>query len=290
MLGANEKPPKPAVEQAKKTAAELAFAKLVALDEELENEIQENRALLNRLSLPGQKNIVNGLIEEIDAIREEQLRNAEEFVRQYPESAEGHNFLGLIYYDSARPGDALDEWKKAVALRPDFAEAHNNLGTYYSHFGEPLRAVECFERAAKIGPPKPVYYFNLSVLFFTARNEVAKQRKWTLPRVFEECQKMLLKANALEPKYQYLRDYAMNYYAAPFFGVGDQTDKAIQAWEKCRPLAKTKDQQIEIETHLGRLYFKKKDKARAIEHLKKAIELGAELPATHLLKRAQKEL
>ena len=271
--------------------ATLTWQAMVARDTDLQKQIDENTKLMNDLSPMGESEFVSSLIDENRAIEMEQLRNAEAFVKQYPDNAKGHNFLGLIYYSMARPDDALREWKKAVELNPDFAEAHNNLGTYYSHFGEPLQAAACFEKALKIGPPKPVYYFNLSLIYFTSRDEIAKMHGWPLTKVFQQCQNLLLKARDLSPdKYKYQREYAMNFYIAKYFGLPDQKDNAIKAWKKCAELAKTPDQEMEVDTHLGRIYFQKRDRKRAIEHLQRAIELGATMPATHLLKRARKEL
>ena len=59
-----------------------------------------------------------------------------------------HNALGLLYaYSLARPQEAEEHFKKAIALDKDFSEARNNLGTFYVARGRFAEAVPQFERA-----------------------------------------------------------------------------------------------------------------------------------------------
>lgn len=59
-----------------------------------------------------------------------------------------HNALGLLYgYSLARPREAEEHFKKAIALDKDFAEARNNLGTFYMARGRFAEAVPQFEQA-----------------------------------------------------------------------------------------------------------------------------------------------
>ncbi|HYZ88429.1 MAG TPA: social motility TPR repeat lipoprotein Tgl [Myxococcales bacterium] len=59
-----------------------------------------------------------------------------------------HNALGLLYaYSLARPDDAEEEFKKALALDKDFSEARNNLGAFYMARGRFADAIPQFELA-----------------------------------------------------------------------------------------------------------------------------------------------
>jgi type IV pilus assembly protein PilF len=59
-----------------------------------------------------------------------------------------HNALGLLYaYSLARPQDAEEYFRKAIALDKDFAEARNNLGSFYVARGRFAEAIPQFERA-----------------------------------------------------------------------------------------------------------------------------------------------
>jgi len=59
-----------------------------------------------------------------------------------------HNALGLLNaYSLARPQQAEEHFRKAIALDKDFSEARNNLGTFYVARGRFAEAVPQFERA-----------------------------------------------------------------------------------------------------------------------------------------------
>jgi type IV pilus assembly protein PilF len=59
-----------------------------------------------------------------------------------------HNAVGLLYaYSLARPEEAEEEFKRAIALDKDFSEARNNLGGFYMARGRFAEAVPQFERA-----------------------------------------------------------------------------------------------------------------------------------------------
>jgi Tfp pilus assembly protein PilF len=59
-----------------------------------------------------------------------------------------HNALGLLYaYSLARPQEAEQHFRKAIALDKDFSEARNNLGSFYMARGRFAEAVPQFELA-----------------------------------------------------------------------------------------------------------------------------------------------
>jgi type IV pilus assembly protein PilF len=59
-----------------------------------------------------------------------------------------HNALGLLYaYSLARPQEAEEEFKRAIALDKSFSEARNNLGAFYMARGRFAEAIPQFELA-----------------------------------------------------------------------------------------------------------------------------------------------
>jgi type IV pilus assembly protein PilF len=59
-----------------------------------------------------------------------------------------HNALGLLYaYSLARPQEAEEHLKTAIALDKDFSEARNNLGAFYVSRGRFAEAIPQFELA-----------------------------------------------------------------------------------------------------------------------------------------------
>ena len=54
--------------------------------------------------------------------------------------------------DTARLDEAIDAFRRAIALRPDYAEAHNNLGNVFKDQGRLDEALACFRRALEARP------------------------------------------------------------------------------------------------------------------------------------------
>ncbi len=84
----------------------------------------------------------------LDAVRAE----AEKRVRDNPDAAERHGYLGLIYAYMQRKEDAIRESRRAVELDPESQNAFHgakhaaNLALVYSLVGEPDQAITLIER------------------------------------------------------------------------------------------------------------------------------------------------
>ncbi len=79
-------------------------------------------------------------------------------VATFPDYAEAHNALGLVYHAMGRRVEALRHYDRAVELLPGFSEAHNNRGVLLLDLGRYDDAVIAFERAlADILYPTPFF-------------------------------------------------------------------------------------------------------------------------------------
>jgi Tfp pilus assembly protein PilF len=130
----------------------------------------------------------------------------EELLKQYPEEADLHLFLGISllrlrepqgaeaavkraiainpnhveartllgWIDSEVRGDfdaAIKEYAKVVELRPDLPEAYNNLGVAQKRKGDLAQAAESFNRALKLKPDYSAAVSNRGWVF-------AEQNRW----------------------------------------------------------------------------------------------------------------
>src|SRR6266513_4390938 len=77
-----------------------------------------------------------------------------------------HYNLGIILRDRGETDQAIDHYKRAVALRPDYAEAHYNLGRLLVEHGQLAAAIVHYERAAAINPADAEAQNNLGVTLF----------------------------------------------------------------------------------------------------------------------------
>jgi Tfp pilus assembly protein PilF len=130
----------------------------------------------------------------------------EELVKQYPEAADLHLFLGITllrlrepqgaeaavrkaitinpnhaeartllgWIDSEIRGDleaAIKEYAKVVELRPDLPEAYNNLGVAQKRKGDLAKAADSFNQALKLKPDYTAAVSNRGWVF-------AEQNQW----------------------------------------------------------------------------------------------------------------
>jgi tetratricopeptide (TPR) repeat protein len=226
--------------------------------------------------------------ERMKARVDDLIRRYQEFVRKYPNNADAHDLLALIYYENGRPEDALAEWETALRINPNHANAHNGLGQLYSHTGEPLRAITHFQKAIELDPKRAVFHFNLGLMYFTSRYVVMKEYAWDLPRVFAESQKAYRRASELAPDdFDYAKAVAENYFFAKFFLIEDPWDAAIRDWQRCLKIAPDDLARSYVLTCLGRVYLKKGQKPEARAVLQQALRLDSRSAAEHLLRKCE---
>lgn len=60
------------------------------------------------------------------------IRSLEEFAGEFPELAEPHNNLAVLYLRNGRPQSAREALERALLNRPGYALAHENLGDLYA--------------------------------------------------------------------------------------------------------------------------------------------------------------
>ena len=93
--------------------------------------------------------------------------------------AERHNSLGLALAASGRYGEAVAQFRAAVALEPGAAYLRNNLGFAHLRRGASEEAVSALEEAARLDPAHPQAVVNLAA----ARAALARSQAARAPVV-----------------------------------------------------------------------------------------------------------
>jgi tetratricopeptide (TPR) repeat protein len=78
-----------------------------------------------------------------------------------------HNNLGVLYDGRGLHDEALEEYKKALAINPTFADALNNLGVAYKRKGSYDMAIQAYEKALARYPNFAEARNNLGLAYYT---------------------------------------------------------------------------------------------------------------------------
>jgi tetratricopeptide (TPR) repeat protein len=84
-------------------------------------------------------------------------------IKEAPEDARAHLYLGNLYAGLGRLEEAVPEWEKAATLDTSLSVAHRNLGLYHWKRSENLaRAADHYEKAISARPSDQVLYRDLA--------------------------------------------------------------------------------------------------------------------------------
>ncbi|MDR5171204.1 tetratricopeptide repeat protein [Methylobacillus flagellatus] len=89
---------------------------------------------------------------------------ARALLKQYPGALVVYNVLGVALEGQGKLQDAVQCYRKALAINPSISEMHFNLGSVLSQLGHDDEAVTSYRRAIQISPGLAVAHFNLGAL------------------------------------------------------------------------------------------------------------------------------
>jgi predicted O-linked N-acetylglucosamine transferase (SPINDLY family) len=102
-------------------------------------------------------------------------------LRDEPSNADALHFLGVVLGQRGETAAAIDNIRRAIALRPGAPAFHNNLGKALEGVGDLAGAVQSYRRAVELEPGYAGAWFNLGTALM-ARGEV-KEAEESLRRV-----------------------------------------------------------------------------------------------------------
>ena len=105
-----------------------------------------------------------------------------------PASYVAHNNLGLVYLNSGRLPQAIDQFEAALKIKPDYAFAHNGLANALFFSGRTAEAIDHYHEALRIDPNYPEAHNGLGNALFQTGH---------LPEGRAECER----AVQLKPSY-----------------------------------------------------------------------------------------
>jgi serine/threonine-protein kinase len=90
-----------------------------------------------------------------------------EALRLDPDDPSVHQALAVLYRDTGRPKEAIEEAHAALRLQPDFDLAHALLGDLFAEAGDRAQAEAEYKRAIALRPGYWSHHLGLGVFYFT---------------------------------------------------------------------------------------------------------------------------
>ena len=227
--------------------------------------------------------------------REGNYDEAEKWFRKSLETSpyysQVHNNLGLIYFKKGEYNKAIGEFKQVAELDPSFmqvnsnlclsylragdldkafeygkkalrgnpylAEAHSNLGQVYLAKKKPDKAIESFKKALELNPHLLKTYFNLSRAYLT------KDMTGEAINVY----KKVLRLTS--------HNFEAYFNLALLYSDIEDYHNAIKEYQNCLNI---RPGSALVYYNLALIYYKREDYGLAYQYLKKAEQLGHEIP------------
>lgn len=205
-----------------------------------------------------------------------------------------HFHLGLAYARDKKPEQAIFEYRKAIELDSRAPSSYVELGKVLSERREHTEAVKMLRRAVELAPEKRDNWLDLGAALTLAgwyeeglKTYQAIQNKWPdTPEIYyylghayrilgqpERARHELELELARSPNHvNGWRNLALLELEA------GQEDHALELFHKVVALRPAHHW---AQYDLGRLYLKRKNYLRAIQHLKRSIELNPEFPGAY---------
>jgi len=260
------------------------------LDLQQKSLIEWDRQLIDEHRKAGRRDLAStkevGIGRRIDLIRQ----TWEYVTNLYPNNARAVNYFGEYYYDLGREENkGLQHWRVAMQLDNKLAPPHNNLGIHYFHTGDIVMGLEHLQKALELDEENPDYLYNLSQMYLNYFPDIGKQLGMSKEKLYKEAMEMSKDAAEFAPdEYDFLMDYAVNFYAAENFDIEPDWEEAARAWQRARPHAPTEIELFYTFLNEGRVWLRSDKAENAVKPLEEAVALQPKSDvAAQLLRKAR---
>jgi Flp pilus assembly protein TadD len=83
-------------------------------------------------------------------------------IKRNPKAWMAHENLGVLFLETGRPEDAIDQFNKALTIKPDHASAEANLGNAFLRMGQLDEAIVYYEKALQLKSDSAEFQYNLA--------------------------------------------------------------------------------------------------------------------------------
>lgn len=101
------------------------------------------------------------------------ILQVEQYLEEHPGDAEALAQLGNLFFDSNQVKNAIEAYKKSLAIEPDKIGVITDLGVMYRRNGQPEKAIEAFDKAISMDPSFETARFNKGIVLLHDLNDVS---------------------------------------------------------------------------------------------------------------------
>ncbi|MGA2801903.1 MAG: tetratricopeptide repeat protein [Verrucomicrobiota bacterium] len=229
--------------------AEKELDQLMAGDDAAQAEvskwIRDNNAFAAQGAGESRKELNRRIMARLNIVR----KSYEDFLRRYPNFADGYLAYGSFLNDIGEEEAAMRQNQKAVELDPKDPAAWNNLANYYTEYGPITNAFAYLAKAIELNPTESVYYENFATVVYLYRKDAREFYHINEQQVFDKSLALYRKAMQLDPdNFPLATDYAQSYY-----GIRPlRTNDALVAWTNALQIAHNDVEREGVYIHLSR--------------------------------------
>lgn len=178
--------------------------------------------------------------------------------------AASYYYFALAKFNEGRGNliQALSQMKKALSYNRESSEVHLEMATLLEKSGNMTDAIEYAQKASSLDPTDPEPHWVLANIYFNRRTRTDPND--ALQKAIQE----LEKCRELDPQ-----NYKVYYALGGAYFELNQPEKAIRAYEEFQNIYKGTDSGY---CEIAKYYLENDDHEKAIEYLKKAIEIQPE--------------
>ncbi len=217
-----------------------------AAQAEVSKWIQDNNAFAAQGAGESREELNRRIMARLNGIR----ASYEDFLRRYPDFADGYLAYGSFLNDIGEEETAMRQNEKASQLDPKNPAAWNNLANYYCENGLLTNAFTDYAKAIELNPAEPVYYQNLATVVYLYRKDAEAFYGISEEQVFDKSLALYRKAVQLDPEnFKLATDYSQSYY-----GIRPlRTNDALVAWTNALQIAHNDVEREGVYIHLARI-------------------------------------
>ena len=230
--------------------AETELEQLMAKDDAAQTEvakwIRDNNAFAAQGAGESRAELNRRIMARLNVVR----NNYEDFLRRYPNSADGHLAYGSFLNDIGEEEAAMRQNETASQLDPKNPAAWNNLANYYCENGLLTNAFIDYAKAIELNPTESVYYENFATVVYLYRKDAREFYHINEQQVFDKSLALYRKAMQLDPdNFRLATDYADSYYEIRPL----RTNEMLTAWSNALQIAHNDIEREGVYIHLARI-------------------------------------